>query len=66
MILVDSNIPMYFVGAPHAHKSDARRSLEKVVSERQSLVMDVEVLQEILPATPLSTAATQSSPPSTL
>jgi predicted nucleic acid-binding protein len=39
---------MYLVGAPHAHKSDARRLLEKVVSERQSLVTDAEVLQEIL------------------
>ena len=48
MILVDSNIPMYLVGAAHAHKSDARRLLEKVVSERQSLVTDAEVLQEIL------------------
>ena len=48
MILVDSNIPMYLVGAPHAHKSDARRLLEKVVSERQSLATDAEVLQEIL------------------
>ena len=47
MILVDSNIPMYLVGAPHAHKSDARRLLEKVVSERQRLVTDAEVLQEI-------------------
>ena len=48
MILVDSNIPMYLVGAPHAHKSDARRLLEKVVSERQSLITDAKVLQEIL------------------
>jgi predicted nucleic acid-binding protein len=48
VILVDSNIPMYLVGAPHAHKSDTRRLLEKVVSERQSLVTDAEVLQEIL------------------
>ena len=48
MILVDSNIPMYLVGAPHAHKSDARRLLEKMVSERQRLVTDAEVLQEIL------------------
>jgi predicted nucleic acid-binding protein len=48
VILVDSNIPMYLVGAPHAHKSDARRLLEKVVNERQSLVTDTEVLQEIL------------------
>ena len=47
MILVDSNIPMYLVGAFHAHKSDARRLLEKVVSERQRLVTDAEVLQEI-------------------
>jgi uncharacterized protein len=48
VILVDSNIPMYLVGGPHAHKSDVRRLLEKVVSERQSLVTDAEVLQEIL------------------
>jgi len=48
VILVDSNIPMYLVGAPHAHKSDARRLLEKVISERQSLATDAEVLQEIL------------------
>jgi hypothetical protein len=39
---------MYLVGTPHARKSDARRLLEKVVSERQSLVTDTEVLQEIL------------------
>lgn len=48
MILVDSNIPMYLVGAPHPHKSDAQRLLEKVVSDRQRLVTDAEVLQEIL------------------
>ena len=48
MILVDSNIPMYLVGAPHAHKVDAQRWLEKLVSERQRLVTDAEVLQEIL------------------
>lgn len=48
MILVDSNIPMYLVGAPHPHKIDAQRSLEKIVSDRQRLVTDAEVLQEIL------------------
>jgi predicted nucleic acid-binding protein len=48
MILVDSNVPMYLVGAPHAHKADAQRLLEKLVSERQRLVADAEVLQEIL------------------
>jgi predicted nucleic acid-binding protein len=48
VILVDSNIPMYLVGAAHPHKSDAQRLLEKLVSERQRLVTDAEVLQEIL------------------
>ena len=48
MILIDSNIPMYLVGAPHPHKSDAQRLLEKLVSERQRLVTDAEVLQEVL------------------
>ena len=48
MILVDSNIPMYLVGAPHRHKSDAQQWLEKLVSDRQRLVTDAEVLQEIL------------------
>ena len=48
MILVDSNIPMYLVGAPHPHKADAQRLLEKLITERQRLVTDAEVLQEIL------------------
>ena len=48
MILVDSNIPMYLVGVAHPHKSDAQRWLEKLVSDRQRLVTDAEVLQEIL------------------
>ncbi len=48
MILVDSNVPMYLVGAPHPLKIDAQRGLEKLVRERQRLVTDAEVLQEIL------------------
>ena len=48
MILVDSNIPMYLVGAPHPHKADAQRLLEKLISDRHRLVTDAEVLQEIL------------------
>ena len=48
MILVDSNIPMYLVGAPHPHKADAQRLLEKLITDRQRLVTDAEVLQEIL------------------
>ena len=39
---------MYLVGAAHPHKRDAQRLLEKLVSERQRLVTDAEVLQELL------------------
>jgi len=48
VILVDSNIPMYLVGSPHPHKSDAQRLLEQLVADRQRLVTDAKVLQEIL------------------
>ncbi|HEY0704794.1 MAG TPA: type II toxin-antitoxin system VapC family toxin [Candidatus Acidoferrales bacterium] len=48
MIFVDSNIPMYLIGAAHPHKSDAQRLVERLVSDRQRLVTDAEVLQEIL------------------
>jgi uncharacterized protein len=48
VILVDSNVPMYLVGADHPHKADARRLLERLVSDRQRLVTDAEVFQEIL------------------
>jgi len=39
---------MYLVGAAHLHKVDAQRWIEKLLSERQRLVTDAEVLQEIL------------------
>lgn len=48
MILVDSNIPMYLVGATHPLKDQARRLLEKCISDEERLVTDAEVLQEIL------------------
>ncbi len=48
MILVDSNIPMYLVGASHPHKVEAQRLLEKLIRDRQRLITDAEVLQEIL------------------
>lgn len=48
MILVDSNIPMYLVGSPSLQKTDTQRILERLVSQRQRLVTDAEVLQEIL------------------
>lgn len=48
MILIDSNIPMYLVGADHPHKTDARHLVERLIIEQERLVTDAEVLQEIL------------------
>jgi len=48
LIFVDSNVPMYLVGAAHPHKLDAQRLLERCISERVPMVTDAEVLQEIL------------------
>ncbi len=48
MIFVDSNIPMYLVGAAHPNKEAAQRLLERAVVDGERLVTDAEVLQEIL------------------
>ena len=48
MILIDSNIPMYLVGAEHPNKPIARQLLERLVIGGEHLVTDAEVLQEIL------------------
>ena len=48
MILIDSNVPMYLVGAAHPHKSDAQRLLERLALDNRRLVSDAQVLQEIL------------------
>ncbi len=48
MIFVDSNIPMYLVGAPHPHKQDSQQLLERCIADGERLVTDAEVLQEIL------------------
>lgn len=48
MIFIDSNIPMYLVGAAHPHKADAQQLLESAIAARERLVTDAEVLQEIL------------------
>ena len=39
---------MYLIGSPHPHKTDAQRLLEKLIADRERLVTDAEVLQEIL------------------
>jgi len=48
LIFVDSNIPMYLVGAPHPNKASARELLESAVAAGERLVTDAEVFQEIL------------------
>lgn len=47
MIFVDSNIPMYLVGADHPNKHRAGSLLDRAVSRRERLVTNAEVLQEI-------------------
>lgn len=48
MIFVDSNVPMYLIGATHPNKLMAQRVLEACIAHDERLVTDVEVLQEIL------------------
>jgi hypothetical protein len=48
VIFVDSNVPMYLVGAAHPHKVDSQRLLERCLARGERLVTDAEVLQEIL------------------
>jgi len=48
LILVDSNIPMYLVGADHPLKGRARQLAEEAIAEGEALCTDAEVLQEIL------------------
>jgi predicted nucleic acid-binding protein len=48
VIFVDSNIPMYLVGAMHPNKDIAQRLLEQCITRGERLVADAEVLQEIL------------------
>ena len=48
MILIDANVPMYLVGGDHPNKVIALRMLERAVTNRERLVTDAEVFQEIL------------------
>ena len=48
MVFIDSNVPMYLVGAAHPNKVDAQRRLEQLVADRVRLVTDAEVMNEIL------------------
>ena len=48
MIFVDSNVPMYLVGASHPNKDRAVAVLTRLVGNGERFVTDVEVYQEIL------------------
>jgi len=48
LIFVDSNVPMYLVGAAHPHKTDAQLILESLIASKERLVCDAEVFQEIV------------------
>jgi hypothetical protein len=48
VIFIDSNIPMYLVGAAHPLKAVARARLEEAISGGERLVTSAEVLLEIL------------------
>ena len=45
---IDSNIPMYLIGADHPNKFRAKVLIEKLIAEKAHLITDVEVFQEIL------------------
>jgi hypothetical protein len=48
VILVDSNVPMYLIGADDEQRDRARRALEEAVAAAEAMCTDAEVLQEIL------------------
>jgi predicted nucleic acid-binding protein len=48
VIFIDSNIPMYLVGAPHPNQAAALAALEQIIRRNERMVTSAEVLQEIL------------------
>lgn len=48
MIFIDSNVPMYLVGADHPLKERARHLTEAAVAANETLCTSAEVFQEIL------------------
>ena len=49
MIFVDSNVPIYLVGARHPNKALAIKLVEALIRGGERCVTNVEVCQEILP-----------------
>ncbi len=48
MIFIDSNVPMYLVGAPHPNKHRTIAGLTQLALDGERFITDVEVYQEIL------------------
>jgi len=48
VIFIDSNIPMYLVGAPHPNRESAIAALEQIIRRGERMVTSAEVLQEVL------------------
>ncbi len=48
MIFLDSNVPMYLVGADHPNKDRAVAVLAQLARDGERFITDVEVYQEIL------------------
>jgi predicted nucleic acid-binding protein len=48
VIFIDSNIPMYLVGAWHPNKDAARGALERLIHRGERMATSAEVMQEIL------------------
>ena len=48
MIFIDSNVPMYLVGAEHPNKGAGQRALERCIAANERMVTSAGVVQEIL------------------
>jgi len=48
LIFIDSDIPMYLIGAPHPNKLGAISLLEQVIRGEDSMITSVEVYQALL------------------
>ena len=48
VIFVDSNVPMYIVGAPHPNQDRAAALVDELIDSGETLITSVEVYQEIL------------------
>ncbi len=48
MIFIDSNIPMYMVGAPHPNRDRALELVTQLAQQEEELLTSIEVYQEVL------------------